>query len=291
MNNVKCQTTSNQLLTTPSEVDQISTVYQVYVTISHEWGDIVLAETLATRVSTANYSYTMTVNDTKSAGIHKIHWRYIISGVTYTKDVYVNIYQPYMLASDFFNNNPDLEDDFSDSFDVTERKVRDIINTFCGQTFDPYFQKTISVDGTDRNTLYMPMRLQKVTSITLLEAPQENDPFNEVDDYTTSIGLVPQSNYFLRFLDRTTTFGDEATFTIFGDWGWPWVPTNISEASELLIVDHFNDDSTIRQHGITEVKYDTRSGYVFSDTIFESTGNTDADVLLLDYTMFLIEMI
>lgn len=306
MINVKCQTSTTQKITLPLEADQVLTVYQVFVSLIHEWGDIVVAEVLATRDSSENYSHIFTSNDTVSGGVHKVHWRYVISGTTFTKDVYLNFYQPYILSTEYFNNHPELEDDFSDQFDTMERKVRDIINTFCGQGFDSYPSKTLTVDGSNKNTLYLPSRLNKLTTMLIIESSfgidnslfefgwdliENQEISGTPPDITAFVELVPQSNYWVRYADRGSRFLESSTFSVNGDWGWPYVPTNIAEASDVLITEQFNDDSTMHKHGITQARFDTRSGYTFSESIFDSTGNLDADILLMDYILFVMTLV
>ena len=52
-----------------------------------------------------------------------------------------------------------------------------------------------------------------------------------------------------------------------------------------------NDDSEFRRHGIFDAKFDSNSQFVFKSNFYESTGNIDADVLLMDYTMFVMDYI
>ena len=60
--------------------------------------------------------------------------------------------------------------------------------------------------------------------------------------------------------------------------------------ADYIIVDLMNDDSAYRQHGVTKARVDTHE-LTFSDSIFGSTGNIDADVLLMDYTLYFLTMI
>ena len=50
------------------------------------------------------------------------------------------------------------------------------------------------------------------------------------------------------------------------------------------------DDSEIRRHGIVSVDMDTIS-YTTKSSFYESTGNIDADVLLMDYTLFIMDYV
>jgi hypothetical protein len=51
-----------------------------------------------------------------------------------------------------------------------------------------------------------------------------------------------------------------------------------------------NDDSEFRRHRIHSVDMDT-TRYRFERDFYGSTGNTDADVLLMDYTYYVMDYI
>jgi hypothetical protein len=108
-------------------------------------------------------------------------------------------------------------------------------------------------------------------------------------DVTELIEIHPESNFFIRTKDGQK-FSEDATFAIRGDWGWGYVPQNVTDAADYIILDLMNDDSAYRQHGVTKAKVDAHE-LTFSDSIFGSTGNIDADVLLMDYTLYFLTMI
>jgi hypothetical protein len=75
-----------------------------------------------------------------------------------------------------------------------------------------------------------------------------------------------------------------------GDLGWRFVPNNIEQAADLLLEDMMNDDSIYRRHGIYSADMDVlkiQTGQNF----YESTGNIDADILLMDYTLFVMDYV
>jgi hypothetical protein len=114
-----------------------------------------------------------------------------------------------------------------------------------------------------------------------------------------------QSSYYIQFrksyLDKTqmrvyeSSFSEDDDFRIEGDFGWQFVPNNIEQAADLLMVDAMNDDSEIRRRGIIKVEYDTvryeMAPRNSKASFYESTGNIDADVLLMDYTLFVMDYV
>ena len=108
------------------------------------------------------------------------------------------------------------------------------------------------------------------------------------------------STYYLQFrrstLDSanvailTNKFYPRDAYLIEGDFGWQFVPNNIEQAADLLLEDMMNDDSEFRRHGIHRVDMDTIE-YFTNTNFYETTGNIDADILLMDYTLFIMDYI
>lgn len=85
-------------------------------------------------------------------------------------------------------------------------------------------------------------------------------------------------------------FRENSDYKIEGDFGWRYVPNNVTQAADLLITDMLNDDSEYRRHGITSVDMDNIR-FSINSNFYESTGNIEADVLLTDYTLFVMDYI
>lgn len=260
---------------------------QMYITITHEFGDAVQARVAVTRNGVGDYSYDLTATHTQAAGKLKLYWDWKESTVTKTKTDYIDIYDEYISAANFFDLHSTFETDFDDSFQSLERRVAGIIDTFCGQSFNSIISKTIKLDGTNGRNLYLPLRLESLTSVTSVTTSADGA---DSGDITIYVEVHPESKFFLRMKALNAEFNEDAEYHIVGDWGWPYVPQNITNASELLLLDIMNDDSTYRQHGIQEVDMDTHR-LRLHPTIYGSTGNIDADVLLMDYTMWILTYI
>ena len=95
----------------------------------------------------------------------------------------------------------------------------------------------------------------------------------------TALGLLGQNKFYVK-----------DAYLIEGDFGWQFVPNNIEQAADLLLEDMMNDDSEFRRHGIHRVDMDTIQ-YQVNAKFLETTGNIDADVLLMDYTLFVMDYI
>jgi len=307
MDDVKLDTSKTLTLTLPSD----PTSNAVSVKLYHEFGSLVSGPTAATRTSAGVYTITYGQLASghyvlNSAGKHRADFTYAVSGTSYTKSQYINVYTPYITADDFFEDHPELEDDWSDKFDKMERKVRNIINTFCGQQFDYYPSKYIEIPGTNKKTLHLPFPIVDLTKVTLNAGMSDAAILYDSSDASyTAIEKAKEphsfgSTYYIQFkqstLDSVQTiittnkFNAADSYKIEGSFGWQFVPNNIEQAADLLLEDMMNDDSEFRRHGIHRVDMDTIQ-YQVNDKFLETTGNIDADVLLMDYTLFVMDYI
>ena len=307
MDDVKLDTSKTLTLTLPSD----PTSNAVSVSLYHEFGSLVSGPTAATRTSAGVYTITYGQKASghyvlNSAGRHRADFIYTVSGTSYTKSQYINVYTPYITADTFFEDHPELEDDWYDKFDKMEKKVRNIINTFCGQQFDYYPSKYIEISGTNKKTLHLPYPIVDLTKVTLnLGMSDEAILYDSSDPSYTAIEKAKEphsfgSSYYIQFkrsmLDSiqtvitTNKFNADDSYKIEGSFGWQFVPNNIEQAADLLLEDMTNDDSEFRRHGIHRVDMDTIEYYT-NTTFFETTGNIDADILLMDYTLFIMDYV
>lgn len=307
MDDVKINTSKTLTLTLPSD----PTSNLVSVSLYHEFGSLVSGPANATRASAGVYTITYGQQASgiyvlNSAGRYRIDFTYTISGTSYTQSQYINVYTPYADIDTFFADHPDLETDYYEKFDKMEKRVRNIINTFCGQSFDYYPNKYIEISGSGKNTLHLPYPIATLTKVTVNTGDEDQTVIHDSTDATiNNIEKTKEphnfnSSYYIQFrrsfLDSVQTlivaskFDEGDDYKIEGDFGWRYVPDNVVQAADLLLEDMMNGDSDYRRHGMKTVdmdilKYETR------DSFYESTGNIDADVLLMDYTLFVMDYV
>lgn len=307
MDDVKIDTSKTLTLTLPS--DPASNT--VSVSLYHEFGSLVSGPTNATRTSTGVYTITYGQSASgiyilNSAGKHRADFTYTISGTSYTQSQYINVYTPYITSTNFFNDHPELEDDWSDKFDKIEKKVRNIINTFCGQSFEYYPNKYIEISGSGKKSLHLPLPIATLTKVTANVGDSDESVLHDSTDATLNNiekSKEPhnfQSSYYIQFkksvLDSVQTilttakFDRDDDYKIEGDFGWRYVPNNIEQAADILIEDLMSGDSEFRRHAVTKVEMDV-TRYDFRESFYETTGNIDADVLLMDYTLFVMDYV
>lgn len=279
-------------LSLASDADIVSGVYQVFVSLTHEWGDTIVDEEVATRDAAGEYSYNFTAADLNSYGKHKIIWKYKEGGTFYYETAYINVYTPYITEGEFFETYPELETEYSEKFDGLERRVRSFIDTICGQNFQSIQNKSLTYAGDDHENIFLGIRCTKLISAT--EKPDM--------DVTDQVEITVESKMYIRRIEQIIPiatqdkqyiqpkFVEGSFYIITGNWGWDAVPTNITEAASLLIYDFMNDDTAYSRHGISNAKMDQYS-MTFSDAAMSGTGNIEADVLLMDYTIYTMGLI
>ena len=306
MDDVKIETSKTLTLTLPS--DPTSNV--VSVSLYHEFGSLVSGPTNATRSSAGVYTITYGqaasgIYILNAAGRYRTDFTYTIGGVSYTQSQYFNVYTPYIDV--FFEDHPELETDWYDKFEKMEKKVRNIINTYCGQSFEYYPNKQLEVMGSGKNSLHLPNPITTLRKVTSDPGTNDETILHDITDATLNhIEKIKEphsfgSSYYLQFrksvLDSVNVllllnrFDRQSVYRVEGDFGWQFVPNNIEQAADLLLVDMMNDDSEFRRHGIQRVEMDTIRYEINTTNFFETTGNIDADVLLMDYTLFVMDYV
>jgi len=314
MDNVKINTSKTLTLTIPSDPDS----NQVLVTLIHDLGnDVIVSNTAATRVSTGVYQITFGqaasgIYVLNSSGIYKAKFTYSKSGTEYNQYQVFSVYAPYIDSDTFFESYPEYINKFEDVFDKFELKARNIINTYCGQSFDFFPAKTIYVDGNNHDILHLPLPISTLTKVTVnpdmsgqeVIHDSSNSSINKIEKPRQSGNF--EASYYIRYKSSSSEyssaftgestgvnnkFSSKSTFKIEGDFGWRYVPSSVEQAAGLLVADFMNDDSEFRRHGIIEVDIDRFTTFKFKGNFYETTGNIDADVLLMDYTLFVMDYI
>lgn len=306
MDEVKNNTSKTLTLTLPSDADSNT----VSVVLTHEFGDVVQAATSATRSSEGVYTITFGqaasgVYVLNSAGKHRADFTYSISGTEYTQSQYFNVYTPYIDWDDFLFMNPDLSS-FELKFDEYEKRARSIIDTYCGQGFAYYPNKSMTIDGYNHEKLHLPLPISTLRKVTMNSGDSDSEVIHDYSDASlnniekTRQPFNFEASYYLRFKANIVqtntsrimgkTFKNHSDYKIEGDFGWQYIPDNIKQAASLLISDLMNDDSEYRRHGIYEVDMDILK-FRTKDNFYETTGNIEADVLLMDYTLFVMDYV
>jgi len=301
MDDVKINTSKTISLALGADPDSST----VNATLYHEFADssVVQVSTACTRTSAGNYSITYGESPASSV------FDYNISSTEYNSENYFSVYTPYITAITFFTNHSDLQTTFGAKFDDYEKKARRIINTYCGQNFDYYGSKSFVIDGYDTRFLRLPHPIDTLTTVVADFGDSDAETIHNSSESTLNnlekyhaMGNFG-SSYAIRFKNKVSDtrksyiartyhnkFNSKSDYKVTGNYGWRYVPNNVRDAAELLILDLMNDDSEFRRHRIHSIDMDT-TRYRFDRDFYGTTGNTDADVLLMDYTHYVMDYV
>jgi hypothetical protein len=307
MQDVKINTSKTVSITLPADPDSNAVSVSVY----HESNDIVYGPVSATRIDTGKYSVVLGQQPSgdyilSSAGRYRIDFSYDVSTTPYTKGEYINVYTPYVDETQFFELYPELEIRNLEKFDYLESRARNIVNTYCGQSFEPYKNKTVILQGNGHTRLNLPLPIYNLYTVTKNPGRSTEELIHDFSNQglnnlrKTRQPFNFESSYYIEWINSSidetlgieegVRFSQKADYKIVGDYGWAFVPNNVEQATSLILADIMNDDSEYRRHGIYAVSMDAVN-YTMKSEFYESTGNIEADVLLMDYMIFVMDYV
>ncbi len=261
----------------------------VFLTVTRLSDDVVIINNQqASTISTGSYQYLISASNNANLGRYKAVWTYTISAVPYTKTEYYSVVVGYANAQEVRDEFPELSTKTNDEIYRKERLARNIINTFCDQTFDYELgvTKTILTAGKPTNHLRLPKRLWELTTFSFHDTAENITDLVEIEsDYY--VRPIEGSGFedIKRDIQFTSGFFIRNTkYDLEGNWGWESVPEEIELACRLLIKDYMMDDSLLRQHGVWVAQMgDTQM--TFKQDLWATTGNYDVDILLGNYVL------
>lgn len=257
--------------------------------LTHEWGG-------SNYVSAADLSDNFTFSISfESIGVYKLQWygeAQIWDGTQELlgRPIFYNAYVPLFDSSQFLTENPALED-FEDFIPQVERKVRHIIQNYTGHKFGPYYGKYMDIQGDGGDSLYLPVPILLLRSIES----------NFGDDITDLVEISPNDNCILQrqsrfrgtqyyeikrdvFWNQYEMFNERYNFTIYGDWGFEYVPQEVTEAAQILAAEALGSDeiADMKSKGIFQLQLGDFQIRLNADQ-WGTTGNATADNLLASY--------
>jgi hypothetical protein len=251
--------------------------------------------------SAGRYYYLLTPSVTDKPRELRVSWKYEIGGVERKghKSVFINV--PYATIEDL-RTIPELNEYSDEELKSMERLVGKVVDVYCGQTFGDEKNVTKTAFGQDSDFLWLPARLWRLEDVTILDDyvsvlrnPQgdiigKNFDSRSIGEYVVLDFDSPWRLRNRRNIDYETLsvtrsskmFKSGFIYAVKGDWGYPFVPIQITEAVKILVKTYFYDDATYRERYITSI----RAGnwrMEFSATGDETTGSANADMILTAY--------
>ena len=178
-----------------------------------------------------------------------------------------------------------------------ERRARFNINSFLGFNF--YKEKrTMTVYGNNTDVLTLPNSIYRIDSIyedDILIFERDNSEYQL--DYPIEIGPSSNRIKIVNTSEKDKEILEFPKFSIFyydgifkkdyaqkidGVWGWDYVPSEIEEATALLVNDYLCNDFNIRNKNISQLSNDSYDIKYGADSA-TGTGNLLVDNLLAPY--------
>ena len=228
----------------------------------------------------------------------KVEFSKILGGETITDIVYANLLRPYA-SPERIREIADIPTTASANsiLQKLERRARMIIDSFLGFGF--YKQlKTIDVYGNNTDILQLPEHVVSITKIYEddLLTYEEGSLLYQFDyplEISTSgerIKIVNTSGNNKEILEypKFSVFHYDGVFKknhlykVEGVFGYEYVPSDIEEATALLVEDYLCNDFNIRNKNIVELSNDSYDIKYASD-FSTGTGNLTVDLLLSKY--------
>jgi hypothetical protein len=280
MNSYNFYTEITEEYTFPNAPD----VGTIYATVYFEWGDEIVARTAATLVTGNTYSITIPAESVDSWGVWRIKWECEFSATAFYDFTEFGVSRSYTDEAGFILDYPEFNDpSFSgDIFVTAERIARHIVDTHCGQSFQFIKNKTLNIDGNGRRYIRLPYNIEGIYSVLV-----------DSGDYTTAVERDVKSKRYIRVANSNdvdtlvySKFANDSNIEITADWGWISIPQNIVDATEMLICDIIDDVRRENyRYNVQRVWQDTNR-IELNVQGYETTGNLDVDVLLMDYVMW-----
>lgn len=258
-------------------------------------GDIV-ASGEATLITATPYNYyeaTIGPDVTANTGKYEIEWVYdiITNDTTYnmTPREQFSVVVPYVGLAEMMSF-PELASYAAKELRAMERLVAGIIDVYTNQTFNREDNLSVTILGQDSDQLALPRRIINLDTVSVLDYDEAIDPYPITEyvkfdtdnrwilrrrkDWDVDRKINPVSSY--RFFKYPTLY------QVTGDWGWDFVPQDVSRAAGILIKEYFCEDAKYRDKFIDNIRAgDWRME--FKVTGDETTGSANADMLLTGY--------
>jgi hypothetical protein len=254
------------------------------------------------------YNLNLPVNATYKSRELNLVWSYSVQSNSQSREHKLFVVVPYVdyaQACDCLRIGNDPSDPNYKTYNeimAAERYARKVIENYTGQKFYNYLD-TCSVYGVDSDSLILPSKIESLYKLYSNDILLE-DNLNNVDNWNYKVD-VTESGFALRInranmLDNTVytangmvpptihdsygTFKRGVRYTVFGKFGWSYVPDEVELAAIELMRDYFSKDNLWRNKYINKIStFDWDFEYGSGAT--SGTGNLYADQLLSDYVV------
>lgn len=241
----------------------------------------------------------------------RLIWKYVVNGVTHKKQTWVEVVTPYVSlveAADQLGFGSDSNDPNHKTFKElkqAEKYARMMIDSYTNQKFSLYGD-TISVMGSDSDTLLLPRRIATIINIKSGDEVWFDDR-NLVNKNVIGYSFKPTYSSFGITIDKSYSLTNDVyiangmippsinaespnifkrgnLYHIEGVFGWDHVPPSVEEAAIELMKMYFSKDRVWKDRYVKKIST-TDWDFQYSSEAFSGTGSSYADKLLDDYVV------
>lgn len=292
---------NSELSITHSTVQGMSGVtFEVYDLDTDEFIQSGNASLSASTASSSSWTGKLTEDSAMYDRNIKIEWvRTTASGASATIE-YASLIRPFATASRI-RSLADIDSSETDATLVKqERKARYFLQAHTGIKFTKEYSNIV-VYGNNSDILSLPVpliRLDKVYEDDILvydmvssASINEFDFSLEASQSKTRIKIINTEDEFERavqefpevhVLPMNGVFKKDAQYKIVGIFGYQYVPSNIEQATALLVEDYLCNDFNIRNKNISKLSNDSYD-LTYATNSATGTGNLIVDKLIADY--------
>lgn len=242
-------------------------------------------------IAQGRFFYELSPSVTNRPRTLRVSWEYSVGGSSRTGSDTVFISVPYVQ----FNELRDIKDlsAYSDQEIISmERLTAKVIDAYCSQSFGNEVGVSKTVPGDDSDYLWLPNKLTSLDSVKILD----DYATDEERDITNYVVLDLDNPWRLRNkrnleympvseIEDRPFFKNGVIYSVKGDWGYNYVPIEITQAAKILVNYFFCSDSVYRDRYIKDIKAGNWR-MVFSATGDSTTGSANADMILSAYRNF-----
>lgn len=231
----------------------------------------------------------------------QVTWSYELEGHETYQDIFYEVYTPYASISEVidyyeFSTRPE---------DLNYRSVQEIINAeaIARKQVEAYTSQTFGrawgsqeIFGNGSDALELTQRMVSVSKLYqdgVLVLDYTTDPV--YNNFGAGVELTPtykairikgESVTYDNRLDPTILyygqFRNGSRYLVYGEIGWPYVPTDIKNCTILLAGDYLSQDSKWRNKYLTKINLGETS-FEIGKGAFNGTGNVIVDSILDHY--------
>jgi len=282
--------------------------YDFYDSSSNSLGKVIEEGTASQLIygdspAVGRFFYELTPEITSEPRNLRISWTYNLSGSSASRKKSKEVFVGAAYADLASLREISELNEYSDQQIMSmERLVSRIIDSYCGQSFGFEKNKIKTVLGSSSEYLILPERLWELSDITVLddyERITRDSQGNVVSidrsgrsildyvavDLDNPWRIRNRRSYNYVALDETRSrsfFKNGNIYAIRGNWGYPFVPARVTEATKILIKTYFYDDAAYRDRYINEIMAGNWR-MKFSATGDATTGSASADIILSTY--------